>query len=65
MMAGIAALRQVHDRAADFLNDQRIVRFRAIVLKKSSNTQWRIDLRNIVLTAHLLAVICCNKGHLL
>ena len=33
-----------------------------IVLKKSSNTQWRIDLYNIVVPCRLLAVVCCDQG---
>jgi hypothetical protein len=33
-----------------------------IPLKNSANTQWHIDLRNIVVPAHLLAAVCCNEG---
>jgi hypothetical protein len=36
-----------------------------IVLKKSSNTQWWIDLCNIVVYIRLLAAVYCNEGYLL
>jgi hypothetical protein len=38
------------------------VSFGAIVLKKSSNTQWWLDLCNIVVPSRLLAAVCCNRG---
>jgi len=34
-----------------------------IVLKKPPNTQWRIDLSNIIVSSRLVAGVCLQWGH--